>query len=1304
MYPVSRSTDSYYPHQSNQMPCAHPYYPSFEAVPPQMKVDVARPPVTYESWPQGGFYGYSIPVGCHGCCNHNYLPGHYGFRPHYPPPPPSPFHYHGSYPMFPETYPLHHAPPPHYSMEQPRYEYDKNGPRDHCCGCPNHSCNRKNSNVKIEEQGPDVEKKNSNSVLPIESNNYPYPVVYIPPGYMKNREHRKPVEVEMEDREEDPHDANSPRSTKSSGQDPSVWRRWFPLDINHLGSLKHVGDEKRTQYQQNEYSSQLPFPVFWMPYKPGEVERKAHTEDEESIEEKPSNFKITPVAPPDNEDGTGQPGASNNNFGSEVGQKMMERDANQKLIPVKQLEQHGEKGISEDAKGKAQGIPVKHIADGGLREPSENSTKRQSSSPKEASKLPPVCLRVDPLPRRKNGNVSSRFPSPPGHKGTRELSRDGYKSSTYAQKAPSPSGDKGTQELSSDSYKSTTFSSLKENTQKDMQCTNASLKNAMEAEPNTKEEEEVGTAEVTGQDGKENSKAHPLIQVADNLPTLSHEEVSTNQSTTKAGVDYGICNLKVDKGLDKEDKMSAKEIELKDASSKLQSGDGEFTVGEDKGAIKVKEEKYEEANNAKRKNLSEAEAAVIIQSANRGFEVRRWEPLKKLKQIAHVREQVTEIRSRIQAIESSSDSYIDDRQKVIIGELIMNLLLKLDTVQGLHASVRDMRKSVAKELVSLQDKLDSLASLSISKCEVYATKPIEDSHTSTANKDCIREQQVEAKDEGLKDSAGNNDKMELVEPCQGHRLGIIDTISSDKAAETSEVVMLDKEVCQESEDKVHEIPLMKELVAPAMKLNDEENAEGVGVCQEVMSEMQNCNDSMLEQSAELPAAAEEIRNHVEEKGASSLVDDTVSADKDLEMNRLPELPQGVLDKEIAVEPHRTEQIESGTCEGSQGGDVDSNMAIDATQPDEGAVNMDMVEQKAHDAFMEGLVSAEVVEKVGSAKDEEFLHNHKIEPNELLEEAESEKVSSSEPMEVAKGEEDKVGSKKADELGDTKLDVEKFLVSSLGDVSNLEGLGEVSNPEECWPGLSLLANNIHDGERREDNQKSLGLEASRLDESQPQLARPDNKINDGECEDIHGLTSLGDEKLIAETGESNEDPKIAMGKENQKLLESIGRRNETTDQPHGTETAEEVLVSTPSGAELLSVGTDKMIDESCGTEFDKEEVLVATSGEEQATGGKFSPMSPTLKQVPVRNDMGLENDRKLIEENERLREMMEKLIEAGKQQLTTISDLTGRVKDLEKKLSRKKKSKTRRSRVATSRSSCLKPSNNSLGGTAVGFAM
>ncbi|KAA8516123.1 hypothetical protein F0562_019302 [Nyssa sinensis] len=107
----------------------------------------------------------------------------------------------------------------------------------------------------------------------------------------------------------------------------------------------------------------------------------------------------------------------------------------------------------------------------------------------------------------------------------------------------------------------------------------------------------------------------------------------------------------------------------------------------------------------------------------------------------------------------------------------------------------------------------------------------------------------------------------------------------------------------------------------------------------------------------------------------------------------------------------------------------------------------------------------------------------------------------------------------------------------------------------------------------------------------------------------------------------------------------------------------------------------MIDQPCGSKTAELVLGVVqwspSSGEGVEENGELSLMSPTISQVSLASNMVSESDRRLIEENEKLREMMEKLIETGKEQVIAISKLTGRVKDLEKKLARKKKPKTRR---------------------------
>ncbi|GLT59013.1 hypothetical protein SLA2020_318620 [Shorea laevis] len=109
-----------------------------------------------------------------------------------------------------------------------------------------------------------------------------------------------------------------------------------------------------------------------------------------------------------------------------------------------------------------------------------------------------------------------------------------------------------------------------------------------------------------------------------------------------------------------------------------------------------------------------------------------------------------------------------------------------------------------------------------------------------------------------------------------------------------------------------------------------------------------------------------------------------------------------------------------------------------------------------------------------------------------------------------------------------------------------------------------------------------------------------------------------------------------------------------------------------------------IDQINGSETVKDEAPMHV--EKVEVEGEPLPTSPTACKVSVdEHDLGLESDKMLIEENEKLKEMMERLMEAGKEQLTVISNLNARVKDLEKKLSRRQKLRTRHYRQPTFRS-------------------
>lgn len=86
----------------------------------------------------------------------------------------------------------------------------------------------------------------------------------------------------------------------------------------------------------------------------------------------------------------------------------------------------------------------------------------------------------------------------------------------------------------------------------------------------------------------------------------------------------------------------------------------------------------------------------------------------------------------------------------------------------------------------------------------------------------------------------------------------------------------------------------------------------------------------------------------------------------------------------------------------------------------------------------------------------------------------------------------------------------------------------------------------------------------------------------------------------------------------------------------------------------------VIDHADGSETVKEDPL----HEEEVEEGE-APLVASRTDIKISGDeadSGIGSDRKLIEENEKLRKMIEQLVKTGNEQLTVISSLIGRVKD------------------------------------------
>ncbi|KAF9686150.1 hypothetical protein SADUNF_Sadunf03G0128600 [Salix dunnii] len=101
---------------------------------------------------------------------------------------------------------------------------------------------------------------------------------------------------------------------------------------------------------------------------------------------------------------------------------------------------------------------------------------------------------------------------------------------------------------------------------------------------------------------------------------------------------------------------------------------------------------------------SRSESAIKIQKVLRGFLVR-----KSMKKILATKRQVDEIEERILMEETADLVRRDQKEKLKINEMLMSLLLKLDSVRGVDVGVRDCRKAVIKKAIALQETVDSIA-------------------------------------------------------------------------------------------------------------------------------------------------------------------------------------------------------------------------------------------------------------------------------------------------------------------------------------------------------------------------------------------------------------------------------------------------------------------------------------------------------------------------------------------------------------------------------------------------------------------
>jgi hypothetical protein len=551
--------------------------------------------------------------------------------------------------------------------------------------------------------------------------------------------------------------------------------------------------------------------------------------------------------------------------------------------------------------------------------------------------------------------------------------------------------------------------------------------------------------------------------------------------------------------------------------------------------------------------------------------------------------------------------------------------------QGLHPTIRDIRKSLARELVALQEKLDSLI---MKKCEETSGSKNSEDHLVTSS--------VITADQDAQ-------KMEVGEQ-PGYCLSqMVDSVGDSEDKETSKSPIIIKDEHRESENEGREVE-----IDGGSYVAEQENKVGSGEFQSsevVMSEngqgMSAIEQSVLSQSQERDKG--EIRGILPEnmccsphnKQQAGLMKLT-SVENSPEVKGT-EAPAHEISGKVAAISVKEEECGTEMVAVIDGEEMESNASWSSSTADspDSTTAAKTIDVNLLQEFPLGLIDDEAPEKLDNSNIQENEvrcggdNKEDTEPSSLNEviipiELEHQCMEVLNKGAFLAGSEDsvKVGPEMDDSHEDAMVGVCAQQPQAL-DVKNDEEQVEVLGQEKV---LDFSREQEGSNEEKQKDGHSCSSElANKIFSQEEEVQAEEEKDND--CQPI---TDCGNEEMKLEVKQCHD-------------LGVLSDNDTMEDRLDGSETTESLSVIGPKLSPM-------------GAEHDEEK-------------GEELPASSTAISSQVSADeqgMGMESQRKLVDENEKLREMMERLIETGKDQLTVISNLTERVKDLEKKLSKKKK--------------------------------
>lgn len=194
--------------------------------------------------------------------------------------------------------------------------------------------------------------------------------------------------------------------------------------------------------------------------------------------------------------------------------------------------------------------------------------------------------------------------------------------------------------------------------------------------------------------------------------------------------------------------------------------------------------------------MAHSDAAIKIQKLFRGFLVRR-----NLKFVRKIEEELNEIELKFKRDEDMDRIVKADKERLQIGEMLMRLLFRLDSVRG----VRDYRKRIIRRVISIQEVLDSIASGN-QKPEIEETRVVLTEEANTCDNQATESNNTEIMGQDVKTGSENvSDNGDVImtdfvdsSECKNH-VAAVEKLKKEESSET-EVTDLGWEFLDMDED------------------------------------------------------------------------------------------------------------------------------------------------------------------------------------------------------------------------------------------------------------------------------------------------------------------------------------------------------------------------------------------------------------------------------------------------------------------------------------------------------------------------